>query len=93
MDINIIMVLAVAGSAMVLFATGKLRIDLIALCVLVALIALRLINASQALYGLTSPATATIAAMFVLSAGLARTGVVQWVAQKIDNLAGKTESV
>ena len=86
------MVLAVAGSAMVLFATGKLRIDLIALCALVALIALRLINPSQALYGLTSPATATIAAMFVLGTGLARTGVVQWVAQKIDNLAGKTES-
>ena len=92
MEIDTIMVLAVAGSAMVLFATGKLRIDLIALCALVALIALRLINPSQALYGLTSPATATIAAMFVLSTGLARTGVVQWVAQKIDNLAGRTES-
>lgn len=92
MEIDTIMVLAVAGSAMVLFATGKLRIDLIALCALVALIALRLINPNQALYGLTSPATATIAAMFVLSTGLARTGVVQWVAQKIDNLAGKTES-
>lgn len=89
---NTILVLAVAGCAMVLFATGKVRIDLVALCVLVALIALRLINTDQVLYGLTSPATVTIAAMFVLSMALARTGLVQWVAQKIDILAGKTES-
>ena len=90
-DVNLIVVLVVAGTAMALFATGRLRIDLIALSVLVALVALRLINANQALYGLTSPATTTIAAMFVLSAGLARTGLVQWIAQKIDKLAGKTE--
>ena len=92
MDTNTIIVLAVAGSAMVFFAMGKVRIDLVALCVLIALIALRLINADQVLYGITSPATVTIAAMFVLSTGLARTGLVQWVAQKIDSLAGKTES-
>ena len=90
-DVNLIVVLVVAGTAMALFATGRLRIDLIALSVLVALTASGLIKTNQALYGLTSPATTTTAAMFVLSAGLARTGLVQWIAQKIDKLAGKTE--
>ncbi|MFQ5963030.1 MAG: hypothetical protein ACE5KZ_01935 [Candidatus Scalinduaceae bacterium] len=38
LDINAIMVLAVFVAAIVLFITGKLRVDLIALCVLVVLI-------------------------------------------------------
>jgi len=29
--------------------------------------------------------------MFVLSAGLVRTGLVEWLARHIDRLAGKTE--
>jgi len=86
------MVLAVVAVAMGLFISGKLRIDLIALCVLMALIVLGLINADQALYGFANRATATVAAMFVLSAGLVRTGSVQWLARHIDRLAGKKES-
>jgi len=90
-DINIILVLIVVVSAMFFFISGKLRIDLTALCVLVALIVLGLINTNQALYGFASSATAIITAMFVLSAGLVRTGLVEWLARHIDRLAGKTE--
>ncbi len=87
-----IIVLAVVAAAMALFITGKLRVDVIALGVLVALIGLGLINANQSLFGFASPATATVAAMFVLSAGLVRTGLVEWLARHIDGLAGNTES-
>ncbi|MBT5307285.1 MAG: SLC13 family permease [Candidatus Scalindua sp.] len=90
-DINIILVLIVVIAAMFFFISGKLRIDLTALCVLVALIVLGLINTNQALYGFASSATAIITAMFVLSAGLVRTGLVEWLARHIDRLAGKTE--
>ncbi|MHC4267762.1 MAG: SLC13 family permease [Planctomycetota bacterium] len=90
-DINILLVLIVVVAAMFFFISGKLRIDLTALCVLVALIVLRLINTNQALYGFASSATAIITAMFVLSAGLVRTGLVEWLARHIDRLAGKTE--
>lgn len=85
-------VLAVVVAAMGLFISGKLRVDLIALCVLTALVVLRLIEPGQALYGFASPATATVAAMFVLSAGLVRTGLVQWLARRLDRLAGKSET-
>ncbi|MCP4269758.1 MAG: SLC13/DASS family transporter [Candidatus Brocadiaceae bacterium] len=90
-DINILLVLIVVVGAMFLFISGKLRIDLTALCVLVALIVLGLINSNQALYGFASSATAIITAMFVLSAGLVRTGLVEWLGRHIDRLAGKTE--
>jgi len=90
-DINVILVLIVVVAAMFFFISGRLRIDLTALCVLVVLIVMGLINTNQALYGFASSATAIITAMFVLSAGLVRTGLVEWLARHIDRLAGKTE--
>jgi di/tricarboxylate transporter len=90
--IDTVLVLVVLAAAMVLFITERFRIDVTALCVLVALLGLRLIKVDQALYGFASPATGTIAAMFVLSAGLVRTGLVQWLARQIDRLAGKNET-
>jgi len=83
-DIDVLLVLIVVVTAMFLFISGKLRIGLTALCVLVALIVLGLINTSQALYGFASSGTAIITAMFVLSAGLVRTGLVEWLARHID---------
>ena len=71
LDTNLILVLAIIVIAMGLFISGKLRVDLIALCVLVALLVLGLVSTDQALYGFTNPATATIAAVFIVSAGLA----------------------
>jgi len=88
-DLNNIMVFGIVVGTIVFFVTEKLRVDLAALCVLVALLLLGLIEPGQALYGFANPATATVAAMFVLSAGLVRTGFVEWMARHIDKLAGK----
>jgi di/tricarboxylate transporter len=90
-DTNIIMVLAVAVLAMVFFIWGKLSVDLVAICVLTLLVLLGLIETGDALFGFANSATATVAAMFVISAGLVRTGLVQWLARYIDTLAGKSE--
>jgi di/tricarboxylate transporter len=86
-----ILILAITAAAAVLFVTEKLRVDLTALCVLGALLILQLINPEQALYGFANTATATVAAMFVLSAGLVRTGLVEWLARHLDRFAGKGE--
>jgi di/tricarboxylate transporter len=88
---NIILVLAVIACAMALFVSEKLRIDLVAMCVLLALLILRLIEPEQALYGFANPATGIIAAMFVLSAGLVRTGLVDWLARQIEKIGGKSQ--
>ena len=77
--------------AMGMFIWGKVRIDIIALCVLVALFILDLIESEHVLYGLANQATVTIASMFIISEGLVRTGLVEWTARHLDRLAGKTE--
>ena len=91
-EFNIILVLLVVIAAMVLFIWGRLRVDLAAMCSLSALILLGLIRPEQAMAGFSSKATATVAAMFVLSSGLVRTGWVQWLVRHLGRLAGKTEA-
>ncbi|MBN2516511.1 MAG: SLC13/DASS family transporter [Deltaproteobacteria bacterium] len=86
-----ILILIITAAAALLFVTEKLRVDVTALCVLAILLILNLINPDQALYGFANTATATVAAMFVLSAGLVRTGLVEWLARHLDRLAGKGE--
>lgn len=87
-----VFVLAVLTGTILLFVTEKLRVDLAALCALLALLVLGLIEPGEALYGFANPATATVGAMFVLSAGLVRTGFVDWLARHIDRFAGKTQN-
>lgn len=86
-----ILILTITAVAAVLFVTEKLRVDLTAMCVLVTLLIFQLIKPEQALYGFANTATATVAAMFVLSAGLVRTGFVEWLARHLDRFAGKGE--
>ncbi|MFH1681482.1 MAG: SLC13 family permease [Candidatus Eisenbacteria bacterium] len=89
---DILLVLGIVAAAMALFVSGKLRIDVVALCTLCALVLLGLIRPDQAMAGFASKATATVAAMFVLSSGLVRTGWVQWLVRHLGALAGKTEA-
>ncbi len=76
MTFEIGLVLIILVGAIWLFATEKFAVDLIALMVLGALVAGRLVTAEQGVSGFSNPATITIAAMFVLSAGLQKTGAV-----------------
>ncbi|MBN1160634.1 MAG: SLC13 family permease [Dehalococcoidales bacterium] len=90
-DSNMILVGAVVVVTMAFFVWGKVRIDIVALCSLVVLFVLKLITPEHVLYGIANEATVTIASMFIISAGLAKTGLVEWAARKLDKLAGKTE--
>ena len=91
MNLDMVLVGIIVVAAMAFFIWGKVRVDVIALCVLAALFILGLITPEQTLYGFANQATITIAAMFVISAGLVRTGLVDWAARRLDSLAGKTE--
>jgi len=72
----ILAVLVILGAAIWLFATEKFPVDLVAIMVLAALVLCRLVSPAEGVSGFANPATITVAAMFVLSAGLARTGAV-----------------
>ena len=71
------MTLAIVVAAIVLFASEKVRIDLVALIVLVLLASLGLVSPGEALAGFSNEATITVAAMFALSLGIERSGALE----------------
>jgi di/tricarboxylate transporter len=99
MAIEIILVLLIAAGAMYLFVTEKFRADLVALMIIGALVVVglfqqlvswirpeRWITPEEGISGFSNPATITVAAMFVLSAGLQKTGAVAWAARLLKPL-------
>ncbi len=83
MSTNAILVLIILVSAVALFVTEKLAIDMVALMVLGAVLLLGLVTPEEALSGFSNSATVTVAAMFVLSAGLQRTGVLRAIGRRL----------
>jgi len=69
--------LAIVFGAIALFASEKVRIDLVALIVLVLLAVLGLVTPVEALAGFSNEATVTVAAMFALSLGIERSGALE----------------
>src|SRR5690625_3512161 len=81
MTLQISLVLSIAAISMLLIMTERLRLDIVAIVVLVSLPALNLVSPSEALSGFSNQATITIAAMFILAAGLQNTGALSGVGQ------------
>jgi di/tricarboxylate transporter len=75
-----LLVFGIIGVALVLFVTERIPSDITAIAVLVSLVILKPwtgIGASDAISGFSSSATVTIVAMYILSDGIQRTGLVQ----------------
>jgi len=87
MTLDIILVLLVVVAALILFITEKLPVDLTALVVMGTLLLSGLITPQEAISGFSNPATVTVGAMFVLSAGLFKTGAVNALAGALTRAA------
>lgn len=83
MTFEIVLVLTILAGAVACFATERLPVDLVALLVLSALLVSGILTPEQAVSGFSNTATVTVAAMFVLSAGLVRTGVVRLLGKRL----------
>lgn len=77
MSIDALLTLLVIAGAVTLFVSERLPADVVALLVLASVLVLGLVTPSEALSGFSSEATITVAAMFVLSAGLQATGALR----------------
>ncbi|MHB8711729.1 MAG: SLC13 family permease [Trichloromonadaceae bacterium] len=82
------MVFAILATAMLFFITGLIRADIVAILVLVALAASGILEADEVLQGFSSEAVIAIAGLLILSAGLVRSGVVRWIAERLNTIAG-----
>lgn len=78
---EIALVLIVAVSAVVLFVTERFRVDVVAMLVMLAFISTGVLTPDQGISGFGNAATVTVAAMFVLAAGIQKTGALEAVAQ------------
>lgn len=79
MTFQIAIVFAVAFGAVILFATEKLSVDVIALLIMGTLLVLGIVSPEEGIAGFSNKATVTVAAMFILSAGLFKTGAVSYL--------------
>ena len=91
MTTEIALTLTIIVVALVLFATEKLRVDLVALSVLLFVGLLRLIEPEEIFDGFANPAVITVWAVYIVSGGLFRTGVADAMGRGILRLAGDRE--
>jgi di/tricarboxylate transporter len=90
MTLEIGIVFAILAVSVLLFITGWIRADIVALLVLVSLAASGILEMDEVLEGFSSEAVIAIAGLLVLSAGLVRSGVVRWIAERLNELAGES---
>jgi di/tricarboxylate transporter len=89
---DIAIVLAILLTAIVMFVTERIRVDIVALMVLVSLALTGLITPTEALSGYANLAVITVWAVLILSAGLARTGVAGLIGRPMLRLAGGSDA-
>lgn len=92
MTLEIVLTLAIILIAIILFATEKLRVDLIALLVLLAVSITGLVNKEEVFLGFANPAVITIWAVYIVSGGLFKTGVADILGSLILRLSGASEA-
>ncbi|MGF1496048.1 MAG: SLC13 family permease [Elainellaceae cyanobacterium] len=88
----IFLTIAVILFALVAFVAEWLPVDLTAIVIAVVLMLLGLVTPEEGISGFGNSATITVMAMFILSAGIARTGVIQLVRDCLLKWGGKNLS-
>lgn len=92
MNGELIWVLSLLAVAVVLFAMGKVRMDAIALLVIVAFVLSGTLTLSEAFSGFSDPNVILIAALFIIGDGLVRTGVATNMGAWLVKVAGSSET-
>src|SRR5688572_9479780 len=89
MNFEISLTLGIVCIALVLFWSERYSADVIALGVLILLVLCRLLPASQAFAGFGSDTVIMILGLLILTAALARTGVIDFVGMRLIHRVGQ----
>src|SRR5574341_761855 len=92
MDSGLLITLLILITAIVLFLSERVSIDLVALLVLVALGLSRILTPAEVFSGLSDTSVITIMSIFVLAHGLEATGVAERMGDLLARMAGKNET-
>jgi di/tricarboxylate transporter len=91
MTTQIATVLALLLVAVILFCIERIPIEIVALLLVIALVLTKTLSASEAFAGFGNDIVITIAGLFILTGGLAKTGVIDAVGRRLHRTAGDSE--
>jgi di/tricarboxylate transporter len=91
MTTPIAIVLSLLFVALVLFATERIPIDIVSLILVLLLVVTGTLSAGEAFAGFGNDIVITIAGLFILTGGLAKTGVIDTVGRRLQGVAGHSE--
>jgi di/tricarboxylate transporter len=88
---HIAVTLLIVAGATILLVSERVRLDAVALLVLITLILTGLLTPEQAFSGFASPTVIAVASVFVVSAGLFQTGVARRIGKSVIRFSGESE--
>ena len=91
MTLDIALVLLILLGSIILFVSERIRVDLVALLVLLSLLATGLITTQEAFSGFSNPAVITVWAIYMVSASLTHTGIADYIGRYIGRIGGEGE--
>src|ERR1044072_3087025 len=91
MTTQIAIVLALLIVALVLFSLERIPIEIVSLLLVIALVITNTLTAADAFAGCGNDSVITIAGLFVLTGGPAKTGVIDLVGRRLHRAAGDSE--
>jgi di/tricarboxylate transporter len=89
---EMILVMVMIGVAVFLFIVEWVRVDVVAILMMVSLPLLHLVSPKEAFVGLSSNAVVSIIAVIIIGAGLDKTGLINNLVAPIIKIAGKSAS-
>lgn len=89
MEPNIVITLAIVALALTLFVVEWFPADITAMVIMVMLMLFRQVNPAEGISGFSNSATLTVMAMFILSAGISRTGAMQQASELLFKWVGR----
>ena len=84
--------IAILVISAVLFANGKIRSDIVALCALCALLIFQILTPAEALSGFSNSVVIMMVGLFVVGGAIFQTGLAKMISSRILKLAGKSET-
>ena len=91
MTTQIVIVLGLLFVALVLFAIERIPIEIVSIVLVMALVITNTLTVTEAFAGFGNDIVITIAGLFILTGGLAKTGVVDVVGRRLHRVAGESE--
>ena len=92
LTLDMILVMSMIGLAIFLFIVEWIRVDVVAILMMVSLPLLHLVTPKEAFVGLSSNAVVSIIAVIIIGAGLDRTGMINKLVAPVLRLAGESSS-